>query len=439
MTGGNHRKRLAAIHRAAVAAVDPEARVGAHLEPSKQGARLIVRGRAVAELERDRVRIVAVGKAAVAMARGANAALGGVRYGIVVAPPGGARLPRSLERLRAEHPLPGRGSLAAGRAVWAALGGLAREEIVLVLLSGGASSLLALPAPGVTLADKVATTRLLLDAGATIAETNAVRKHLSRLKGGGLARRAVPATVVTLLLSDVIGDSPAVIGSGPTAPDPTTFADAWRVLEHYDLVERVPARVRRRIERGRRGGVEETVKPGEIRTRMILVGNVATALDGAARKARRLGFEPRVWTERLGGEARRAAARVARGIERVGRTRKPICLLAGGETTVRVAGDGRGGRNQELALALAERIAGRDDVAALAAGTDGIDGPTDAAGAFVDGETGARARRRGLEPREFLRRNDSHGFFSKMGDLYRPGPTGTNVMDLTIVLVGARA
>jgi glycerate 2-kinase len=438
MTAENHRKRLAAIHRAAVAAVDPEARVRAHLEPTRQGARVIERERAVAEIARDRVRIIAVGKAAMAMARGASAALGGAIRGIVVAPSGGGRLPRSLVRLRGEHPLPGRGSLAAGRAVWGELGGLARDEMVLVLLSGGASSLLALPAPGVTLEDKLATTKLLLRAGATIAETNAVRKHLSRLKGGGLARRAAPASVVTLLLSDVIGDSPAVIGSGPTAPDPTTFADVWAVLERYDLVERVPARVRRRIERGRRGGVEETVKPGEIRTRAIVVGNVASALEGAAREARRLGFEPRVWTERLRGEARRAATRVAREIERVGRVRKPICLLAGGETIVRVGGDGRGGRNQELALALAEKIAGRN-VAALAAGTDGIDGPTDAAGAFVDGETVARARCRGLEPRGFLRRNDSHGFFSKMGDLHRPGPTGTNVMDVTIVLVGARA
>jgi glycerate-2-kinase len=307
----------------------------------------------------------------------------------------------------------------------------------LVLLSGGASSALVLPATGVSLADKIAVNRALLRARASIAEVNTVRKHLSRLKGGGLLRRADRARVIGLLLSDVIGGSPSVIGSGPTAGDPTTYEDAWRILERHGLWSSIPAAVRRHLERGRRGLVPETLKRGERATRNLLIGDNRLALRAAAEEARMRGLEPRIVTGSLHGEARRAARLFAERLRRHSSIHD-VCFLAGGETTVEVRGAGRGGRNQEFALALVDELRGLDGVDVLAAGTDGRDGPTDAAGAFVDGKTADRARARLLEPREHLDCNDSYRFFDRLGALFRPGPTGTNVMDLVIATVRGR-
>jgi hydroxypyruvate reductase len=370
-------------------------------------------------------------------AAAAELAADGVAGGVVALPGRMPALPGRILRFRAGHPLPDRESLAAGRAVWRLLGQAGEGDVVLLLLSGGASSLLALPAPGLTLTDERRTTELLLGSGAGIAEINAVRKHLSRLKGGGLARRARPADVVGLALSDVIGSSPAVIGSGPGAADPSTFADAWRVLARRGLVDRVSTRVRHHLEQGMRGSVPDTPKPGTLRSRHVVIGDVATALAAAAARARQLGYEPIVATAAMRGETRGAARRFARTVATVARAkRRAVCVLAGGETTVTVTGPGRGGRNQEFALALVEDAAALPGFSCLSAGTDGIDGPTDAAGAFVDASTRERARRRHLDPSRFLADNDSHAFFARLGDLFRPGPTGTNVMDLKIALVG---
>jgi glycerate 2-kinase len=433
------RMRLERIYRAAVAAVDPGALVRSRLiHGNPVHVRLGPRRRL--RLDARRVWMVAAGKAAVAMAREASLVFGSRLAGGVLAAPGRAHgLGGKIRVLAAGHPSPNGSSLAAGRAVWRLLGRAHREDLVLGLLSGGASSLLVLPAHGISLADKVRTGELLLRAGATIGEINTVRKHLSRLKGGGIARRADDARVLALLLSDVIGSSPSVIGSGPAASDPSTYADAWRVLARHGLLERIPVRVVRHLARGRRGSEAETVKPGERRLRRVrnvVIGDNRLALAAAAAEARSQGLRCAILTSSLRGDTRTAARWFARRVrERAKRRAGPFCLLAGGETTVMVRGSGRGGRNQEFALALAGELRGLSAAWCLSAGSDGRDGPTDAAGAFVDGGTFDRAMRRGLDPRHFLENNDSHGFFRRLEDLFRPGPTGTNVMDLKIAIV----
>ncbi len=433
---GEGRSLLERLYRAAIAAVEPAALVRARL--------LADRGRALRIGERrtmpitGRAWLIAVGKAAGAMAREAAHILGPCLAGGIVSSPERVHgLTRRLRQFVAGHPLPNRQSLAAGKAASGIATRAKRGDLVLVLLSGGASSLLVFPAPGISLADKVATTDLLLRSGATIGEINTVRKHLSEVKGGGLLRRAAAARVVGLLLADVIGASPAVVGSGPTATDPTTFADALDVLARRRILDRVPKAVRRHLELGLRGLRRETCKPGERRARNFVIGDNRLALQAAAAQAEALGLRSRILTASLRGDTERAAARFGAELRR-GEIPKGRCLLAGGETTVAVRGDGQGGRNQHFALALAGEIAGLEGVRCLIAGSDGRDGPTDAAGAFVDGTTVRRARRLGLEPRTFLRRCDSHAFFAALGDLFRPGLTGTNVMDLQIAIIGPR-
>jgi hydroxypyruvate reductase len=308
------------------------------------------------------------------------------------------------------------------------------DELVLVLVSGGGSALTPAPAPPVTLAQKQETTRLLLAAGATINELNAVRKHLSLLKGGQLARAAAPAAVVSLILSDVVGDPLDVIASGPTAPDRSTFAEALAVLERKGVSARVPAAVRERLTAGADGRIEETPKPGDLlfeRVRNVVVGNNALIVDAAAAEARRLGYRAELLTRRLEGEARDVARDlVARARLLPART----CLIAGGETTVTVRGRGRGGRCQEFALAAALEMRADDTLTILAAGTDGTDGPTDAAGGTADAATLARGERAGRSGRVALDDNDAYTFLAAAGDLLRSGPTNTNLLDLYLVL-----
>jgi glycerate-2-kinase len=313
------------------------------------------------------------------------------------------------------------------------------REPVLALISGGASALLVQPAAPVTLAEKISVNQLLLRRGASIAEVNAVRKHLSKVKGGGLLRRCAARPLLTLLVSDVVGDDPSVIGSGPTVPDPSTFADAWNVLRRYDLDQTVARTVRHRLQLGARGQLEETVKPGAPvadGSEWFLLGSNQTALAAAAEQARQLGYHAVVMSEPLLGDTTAAARSWLQAVRRlVDPARSPWCVLAGGETTVDVRGVGRGGRNQEFALALVEPLAGAA-LQVLSAGTDGIDGPTDAAGAFVDGGSQARARRAGVDALVALEGNDSYSFFAALGDLFAPGPTGTNVTDIKIAIGG---
>ncbi len=302
------------------------------------------------------------------------------------------------------------------------------DDLVICLISGGASALLPLPAPSITLAQKQKITRSLLACGASIHEINCVRKHISAIKGGQLARLAYPATLLTLILSDVVGDDLDVIGSGPTVPDRSTIADARAILSKYGIPNKLH--------------MEETPKPGDKvfqKTRNAIVGSNALAVDAAATEARRLGFNTLVLSTSLVGEAREVArvhAAIAREIQVAGRPVKvPACMISGGETTVTIRGQGLGGRNQEFALAAAIDIAGIGGTVILSAGTDGTDGPTDAAGAIADGATLARAQALGLDASACLTNNDSYHFFQATGDLIKTGPTGTNVADIQLILV----
>ncbi len=370
-----------------------------------------------------------------------------IRCGVVAGPSDDARtqspLPPDLESFAASHPFPNAASVAAGlRAL-----DLARESAeagwLVVLLSGGASALLAAPVPDITLEDKMATGRALMRAGVAIDGLNCVRKHLSQIKGGRLA--AAAARTITLAISDVHGpvaDDPSVIGSGPTVGDPTTFAQALAIVQRVDDV---PPAVRSYLERGARGERPETVKPDDVRLSRgtyEIIGNRQTAVDGAAASARALGYDVHVFPEPIDGEAKDASAAFLRDARRAiadsgAAAGARHCVVGAGETTVTVTGNGLGGRNQEFALAAAAGIASFGRPAVLAsAGTDGIDGPTDAAGALVDSTTLERARMAGVNWESTLAGHDAYHFFEPLGDLFIWGPTGTNVGDVQILLVG---
>lgn len=389
------------------------------------------------------LRLVGAGKATAAMTATAEAILGDrIDCGAINTPSGPARPLARVETFAAGHPVPDEAGVAGARRQLELLANLDSDSLVLGLFSGGGSALLPAPADGLTLAEKQETTRLLLACGATIDEINALRKHLSAIKGGLLARTAAPARVIALLLSDVIGDPLDTIASGPTHPDATTFGDCLTIVDRYDLRHQLPASVRQHLEAGGRGERPETPKPRDpcfARAESLVIGNNRLALDAAAHQARALGYEVLVLTSRLQGEARQAAASLVAIAQETAETNRPIarpaCLIAGGETTVTLRGNGKGGRNQELALAAALQLSGWSAITLLSGGTDGIDGPTNAAGALADGQTLSRAQAQGLDARAFLERHDSYSFFAALDDLVITGPTGTNVMDLQIILI----
>jgi glycerate 2-kinase len=437
------------IFAAALEAADPGQAVARCL--AVDDGRLLSAGRAYRLDEFQRLMVVGGGKAAAPMGRAVEEILGDrIDSGLLVTRRGSAVPLRRVHLAQAAHPLPDKAGVHAARQMLELVHGADGGTLVLCLLSGGASALLAVPAPGVQLADKLAVTDLLLQAGAAIEELNAVRKHLSAIKGGRLARAAFPATLLTLVLSDVIGDRPDVIASGPTAPDPSTFADAAAVIAKYGLWKRLPGRAAAFLRRGLAGGEAETVKPGDPcfqKASLVVVGSLSMALDAAAAMAKALGFRVEIVSRELQGESRVAARFLAERALRARAVLPPgdrLCLLSGGETTVRVRGTGRGGRNQELALAFAIEVDGVGDIEMLAAGTDGVDGPTDAAGALVDGGTAAAAKRLGLDAKILLDNNDSYSFFMGLeaGGVpshLKTGPTGTNVMDVQIILVDKTA
>jgi len=343
----------------------------------------------------------------------------------------------------AGHPVPDENGVAGARELVALARQAGAGDLVIFVISGGASALTPLPAPPITLQEKQRVTQDLLACGANIHEMNTVRKHISLFKGGQLAREAAPATLITLMLSDVIGDSMDVIGSGPTVPDESTFARAWEILSGYGITEKLPESVRQRLEAGVRGEIAETPKPGDeafAKTQNLVVGSNRLAVDAAARKARELGYKPLVLSTFLEGETRdvaRVHAGIAKEILASGRpVGRPACVISGGETTVTLRGSGLGGRNQEFAAAAALYLEGVDGVVVLSGGTDGTDGPTDAAGAIADGRTVARLRAKNLSAAAMLADNDSYHLFEALGDLIKTGPTGTNVMDVRLVLVG---
>lgn len=414
------RKLLEAMFDAAIAAALPQKSLRKFL-PEPPAGRTIV---------------VGCGKAAAAMAKAVESRWKGPLEGLVVTRYGHRVKTRRIEVVEAAHPVPDMAGREAAERILRMVQGLSPEDMVLFLVSGGGSSLLSLPAPGITLADKQAINKALLKSGANITEMNCVRKHLSAIKGGRLAAAAHPARVVTLAISDIPGDDPAVIASGPTVADATTFTDARAILRKYRITE--PASVLAHIE----AAADETPKPGDPRLANADLRMIATpqmSLEAAAKVARRAGYRPLILGDAIEGEAREVAmvfAGIARQVLRHDQPAKvPCVLLSGGETTVTVRGQGRGGRNAEFLLALAVALEGEPNVWALAGDTDGIDGSEDNAGAFCDGSSVARMRAAGMDAKAMLAGNDAWTAFSAVGDLFVPGPTGTNVNDLRVILV----
>lgn len=411
---------LRAILDAALAVAMPALCIPANLPPPPVGRTLVI----------------GAGKASAAMARALEQHWAGPLQGLVVTRYGFAVHCERIEIIEAAHPVPDAAGEQAAQRMLQMVSGLTENDLVICLISGGGSALLPLPGPGLTLADKQAINTALLRSGATIAEMNCVRKHLSAIKGGRLAMACAPARVLTLTISDVPGDDPAIIASGPTVPDATTCADAMAVLRRYAIT--VPLAALDLLESGR----GETPKPDHLRFQRCETRLIATpqmALDAAAERARALGVTPYILSDRMEGEARDIAlahAALARQVaDRNQPFARPCILLSGGETTVTLRGTGRGGRNSEFLLALAVDLAGHPRIHALAADTDGIDGSEDNAGALLHPDSHARAAALGLNPRAYLDNNDGYGFFAALGDLLVTGPTHTNVNDFRAILI----
>lgn len=436
------------IFLASVRAADPYLSVVRHLQ--RTGKLLSIGGRHL-DLERfQRICVLGAGKATAAMAAALESlAAGRIDRGLVIVKDGHCRPLRAIEQLEASHPVPDPRGLAGTERIMDLARNADAETLVVCLLSGGASALLVAPADGLTLKDLIVTNQLLLASGVGISDSNAVRKHLSKIKGGQLAVLAYPAPVLSLIVSDVVGDRLDVIASGPTVPDPTTFGEAFAIIKRFGMLRWLPRAVVEHIKRGTAGAISETPKGAEpcfeTTSNHVICSN-RHALSAALARGKELGFATEIAAFVLTGEARaaaRALAEEARLRQRhLGTGAQSLCLLAGGETTVKVRGTGAGGRNQEFALAFALEIAGNPGIACLCSGTDGTDGPTDAAGAIVDGNTVPLAFADGLNPRAYLENNDSYGFFEHLA-LANPdaahhlktGPTGTNVMDLAMIAI----
>ncbi|MSS70038.1 MAG: glycerate kinase [Candidatus Latescibacteria bacterium] len=391
-----------------------------------------------------RVLVVGAGKASAQMASAVEEVLGDRVSGGLINTKYDHGVPlRRVEVNECGHPVPDEAGVAGTERIVRMLAEADERTLVFCLLSGGGSALMPAPADGITFAEKQETTRQLLACGATINELNAVRKHLSKVKGGQLARIAFPATLVSLVLSDVIGDPLDVIASGPTAPDESTFGHCLEILRKYEVQDRIPKGVMERLQGGSEGKVQETPKPGDSvlsRCRNLIVGSNRLAVAAAREKAEALGYRTLMLSTRVQGEAREVAkvfAAIGKEIRTTGAPiPTPACVICGGETTVTLRGKGKGGRNQEIALSAAMEIEGWSGLVIFSGGTDGTDGPTDAAGAVADGETVARARGMGLAAGDFLKENDSYPYFERLGDLVMTGPTGTNVMDVALIMVG---
>ncbi|MDP6508238.1 MAG: DUF4147 domain-containing protein [Chloroflexota bacterium] len=428
------RARLGRVLEAAVAAADPAPAIRRLLRV--EGDTLTAGDHHYRLAEFDNITVVGAGKASARMAGAVEAALGDrVSGGFVVVKDGHREATRRVEVVECAHPVPdSRGEFAATR-LHARLEAAGARDLVIAALSGGGSALLPAPADGISLADLGETTDRLLRAGATINQLNAVRKHLSLVLGGRLAFAARPATVLVLAVSDVLGNPLDVIASGPFAPDPSTFATALAVLAEFDLLDAAPPSVVDRLRAGERGDIPETPGPGDAaftRVRHVIVADLAVAATAAERAATEAGFAVRTESLHIEGEACEFAGVLAAAAHALAAGAPPQMTIYGGETTVTVRGDGRGGRCQEIALAAALDIQGVAGIGILAAGTDGTDGPTAAAGALVDGGSIARGQAAGLDARAMLEDNDSYGFLKVSGDLLITGPTGTNVNDLMI-------
>jgi len=445
----NPSRDVKTIFHKAVKAVDPHTLIARCLR--KEGTILSIEGagtRLTEDLSRyETILVLGVGKASARMAGAVEHILKDTVFrGAVITTYGQAGRLERIRVLEAGHPIPDENSVEGARI----LAQLAREAdshtLILNLVSGGGSALFSLPREGITLRDKQETTRLLLESGAAIAEINCIRKHLSSVKGGNFAKMASPARMINLILSDVVGDRFEAIASGITAPDPSTFREALDTLKKYHLVDKVPSAVKRTIESGIQGTLPETPKEGDPafeNVENILVGNNLVACRAAEAHGRKLGYDARILTSSLTGEAREIAkffTSIAKDLEKgISEFKKPALIISGGETTVTIRGKGKGGRNQEMALAfLADLLDGSVDLGSisfLSAGTDGNDGPTDAAGAFVSSGIKEKMERLGLKADDFLDANDSYHFFEATDHLFKTGPTGTNVCDIQLLIV----
>jgi len=410
---------LKAMFKAGVDAALPSLCVPAHLPPKPKG----------------RTIIIGAGKASGAMAKALEDAWDGPLDGLVVTRYGYRVPTERLEVVEAAHPVPDEAGREAAKRIFRMVQGLTQDDLVLCLISGGGSALLALPAEGITLEDKQAVNKALLASGATISEMNTVRKHLSAIKGGRLAKAAYPAQVVALMISDVPGDDPSIIASGPTVPDPSTKADAIGIVEKYKID--LPDNVRHALETG-----DETPKPGDPcfdRVENVMIATPQASLEAAAEVARKAGVTPVILGDSIEGESRDVAlvhAGIARQCAMRGQPQEPPCvLISGGETTITLKGKGKGGRNTEFLLALAIALDGMANIYALAGDTDGVDGSEDNAGALIYPDTLARAEKAGLNPKAMLADNDPYTFFKGIGDLLETGPTLTNVNDLRAILI----
>ena len=435
------RARATAIFNKAIQAVSPEVCISRHLHLKD---RMLSIGATEVNLDSiDRIFLIGAGKASAAMAGQAEQILGDLIHEGLVITKTGHSIP--LERCRvmeSSHPIPDQQGEVAAAAMLDLISKATDKDLVLALISGGASALAPAPAKGITLADKQETTRMLLECGADIHEINTIRKHLSRIKGGQLCSHASGARIIGLILSDVIGDDLDIIGSGMTAPDMSYFKDCNTILSKYGIWEKVPASVQDRIQNGIAKQIPETPKadsPEFFKVENHIVGSLATALSAAEKEASHQGFSPVVLSSMIQGEAREVAkvlCAVAKEVSLSGHpVAPPACILSGGETTVTLKGNGKGGRNMELALSAAIELDNEPHILMLSAGTDGTDGPTDAAGAFAWGETLDLARRKGLSAQTYLDGNNSYEFFAPLKELLITGPTRTNVMDLQIILI----
>ncbi|MBN1273545.1 MAG: glycerate kinase [Candidatus Aminicenantes bacterium] len=433
------------IYAAALKAVEPERCMREAIRVD--GNILSIMGKTYDLSHFQNVYAAAFGKSALAMARGLRVRLGKrLTGGVVVCPPGECFDMPGFICLSGAHPLPDKRSLKGARAVLNLARRAGRNDLFFTLISGGGSSLVSLPRPGISLEDKRLVSELLLKEGADIHEVNTVRKHLSRIKGGFLAREAVPAEVINLIISDVVGNDISAVASGPAAGDDSTFLDAQRILENYSMRRMIPRSVCLLLEKGVRGEIPETPKPGASlfkHVRHFIIADNIKALKAGKIKAEELGYDAAVLTALDGGEARITARLYAALLYSLclpaREPKRPFCLLSGGELTVTVKGKGRGGRNQEFVLAFlietGKQKPGCDKWLVSSLGTDGIDGPTDAAGAWAGPSTREKAEEMSLDPEKFLNDNDAYTFFDKTGGLYRTGSTGTNVMDIRFLFL----
>lgn len=429
------------IFQAGLAAVAPGAAIKKYVQ--RESEMLLVAGREYNLSQFRQVYVVGAGKAGSSMAVAIEEILGDrITQGLITVKYGHLEELSKVKIQEAGHPVPDENGYKGTKAIYDLACSADEKTLVICLISGGGSALMPLPVADVTLEDKQMTTKVLLACGATIHEINAIRKHLSAIKGGGLARAVYPATIITLMLSDVVGDDLDSIASGPCVPDSMTFADCQSILNRYSIESEIPVRVRDYIQRGIAGEVPETPKFGDKifkRTQNVIVGNNFNALIKSKEKAEELGYNTLLLSSRIEGETRDVAFNhmaIAAEIElHEFPVPKPSCILTGGETTVKLKGHGKGGRNQEFVLAAAMKMDGISHSVVLSGGTDGTDGPTDAAGALADNSTLERAMAHGLDPAEYLDNNDSYTFFDGLGDLYKTGPTNTNVMDIRIILV----